>query len=140
FFVNLSGATNALIGDAQAEAVITNEDALPALAVNDVTVAENSGNAVFTVSLTNPSDQQVTVVVATADGTAVAAGDSASGGNDYQAITAATLTFLPGQTTQQVTVVINGDATFEADETYFVNLSVATNASIDDPQGQGVIT
>ena len=54
---------------------ITDDDPLPGLSVNDVTVAEgNSGTvaATFTVSLTVSSGREVTVGYATADGSAAA--------------------------------------------------------------------
>jgi uncharacterized repeat protein (TIGR01451 family) len=136
FFVNLSGAANATIADPQGQGTITDNDAQPALSINDVTVAEgNSGttNATFTVTLSAPSGQTVTVNYATADGSATAP-------SDYQAITTTALTFNPGETTKTVTVVINGDTTVEPDETFFVNLSGATNATISIAQGTGTIT
>ncbi len=70
--------------------------------------------------------------MATADGTATTAG------TDY-ASAAGTLTFSPGVTTQPVTVNVNGDGTDEPDETFFVNLSSPSNATIGDPQAQGTI-
>jgi subtilisin-like proprotein convertase family protein len=58
---------------------------------------------------------------------------------DYNS-TSGTLTFGPGVTTQPVVVTVNGDQNVEANETFFVNLSGATNAAILDAQGQGTIT
>ena len=135
FVVNLSGALNATILNGQGTGTINDNDAVAALSINDVAVAEgDSGpsNAVFTVTLSAPSGQAVTVAFATANGTAVAPGD-------YTAQTG-TLTFAPGVTTQQITVAVLGDTSDEADETFFVNLSNATNASIQDAQGVGIIT
>ena len=112
-------------------------DALRAesLAIDDVTITEGdagAATATFTVTLSGISPDTVTVDYATADGTAVAPGDySAAGG---------TLTFLPGETTQTVTVDVNGDALDEEDETYTVELSNATNATIEDGTGLGTIT
>ena len=74
----------------------------------------------------------MTVIYATGDGTAVA-------GSDYVAA-AGTVTFNPGITTQTVTVRVNGDTTFEANETFTVNLSGATNAAIVGGTGTGTIT
>src|SRR2546428_692986 len=94
------------------------------MSINDVSVTEgNSGtsNATFTVSLTNPSSAAVTVDYATADGTALA-------GSDYVAASGS-LTFAPGETSQSVMVVINGDVTVEPDETFSVNLSKIGRAS-----------
>ena len=109
--------------------------ATPSLAINDTSVAEgNAGTttAAFTVTLTPASAKTVTVEYATADGTAtVADGDYAS--------TSGTLTFNPGDTSKPVNVTVNGDTKYEADETFFVNLSRPTNATLADGQGQGTI-
>src|SRR5262249_35111374 len=75
----------------------------------------------------------VTVQYATANGTATAPAD-------YTAIPLTTLTFNPGQTTKTVTVAVNGDMLDEANETFVVNLSAPTNATIADNQGVGTIT
>mgnify|MGYP001275829262 CR=1 FL=1 len=108
-----------------------------ALSINDVAVTEGNTpgtvNADFTVSLSVPSTQTVTVQYATANGTATAPGD-------YTAIALTTLTFTPGVTTQPVTVVVQGDQLDELDETFNVTLSGATNATITDATGVGTIT
>ncbi len=107
----------------------------PALSINDITLTEgNSGTttATFTVSLSKASAQTVTVNYATADGTATA-------GTDYQ-LTSGTLSFAPGQTTQSVRVQVNGEKVLEENESFFVNLSNPTNATISDAQGKGTIT
>jgi hypothetical protein len=64
----------------------------------------------------------VTVNYATANGTATA-------GSDYVA-KAGTLTFAPGTTSQTITVTVNGDILIEANETFSVNLSSPTNATL----------
>jgi hypothetical protein len=51
-----------------------------------------------------------------------------------------TVTFTPGQTSQPVSVTINGDTAFEPNEAFNVNLSGATNATIADNQAVGTIT
>ena len=137
YFVNLSNPTNATIADGQGLGTILNNDgvATPSLSINDVTVTEgNSGTviAAFTVTLSASSTQTVTVQFATADGTATTAG------SDY-VTNSGTLTFTPGQTTQTVNVTVNGDTTVEANETFLVNLSNPTNATIADSQGVGTI-
>lgn len=135
FFVNLSNPTGATIADAQALGTILNDDGVPSLSINDASVTEgNSGtaNATFTVTMSQASNVQVTVQYATADGTAKAPGD-------YTAIVPSVLTFAPGVTSRTVTVQVNGDTLFEQNETFFVNLSNAVNATIADNQGQGTI-
>ena len=134
-FVNLSNPTNATLADAQGQGTITNDDATPSLAVNDAAIAEgNSGTKTLnlTVSLSNPSSQAITVAYATANGTA-------SAGSDYVAANG-TLSFAAGETSKTVAVTINGDVLNEANETFAVNLSAPTNATIGDGQGTGTIT
>jgi hypothetical protein len=107
---------------------------VPLLRIGDVTVTEgNTGTrtATFTVTLSAPSTQPVTVAYATGNGTATA-------GSDYQAASG-TLTFAPGETTKTITVLVNGDRVAESNETFVVNLSGATNATIADGQGVGII-
>ena len=93
----------------------------------------NSGTKqfTFTVSLSVASGKTATVDYATADGTAEA-------GSDYVA-TSGTLSFAAGVTSKTVKVTVNGDTTIEPDETFFVNLSNASNATIADTQGLGTI-
>lgn len=107
----------------------------PTLSINDVSLAEgNAGQTafVFTVSLSAAAPAGgVSVNYATADGTATA-------GSDYTAASG-TLTIPEGSTTATLTVQVNGDTDSEPDETFFVNLSDATGASIGDAQGLGTI-
>ena len=93
--------------------------------IGNVSLAEgNSGTTAvtFTVSLSTASGLPVTVNYATADGTAKALGDYAATGG--------TLTFAPGETTKTIVVAVVGDATYEANETFFLNLSGPANASL----------
>ena len=104
------------------------------LSVNDVSVTEGDTgtvNATFTVALSAAAAQTVTVQYATADGTAVA-------GADYTA-SSGTVTFPPGTVSQPVSVPVLGDLLDEDDETFTVNLSNPTNATIADSQGVGTI-
>jgi subtilisin-like proprotein convertase family protein len=50
-----------------------------------------------------------------------------------------TLSIPPGATSGFVTVTVNGDTAVEPDETFFVNLSNASGATISDGQGIGTI-
>ena len=107
----------------------------PSLRVNNISVTEGNAavTATFTVSLSAPSGQTVTVKYATGGGTATA-------GSDYAAIALTTLTFTPGQTSKTISVQVKGDVVDEPNETFNVNLSAATNATIADAQGVGTIT
>jgi hypothetical protein len=135
FFVNVSNVAGATVADAQGQGTIVNDDAQPALSIDDVSVNEgNSGTstATFTVSLSAASGQTVSVNYATADGTATA-------GSDYVA-RSGTLTFAPGTTAQGVAITVNGDTAVEPSETFSVGLSGASNASIARATGTGTIT
>ncbi|MGV9009922.1 putative Ig domain-containing protein [Brevundimonas sp.] len=134
FFVNVSNVSGAVVVDAQGRGTIQNDDAAPTLSINDVTLVEgNSGfsNAVFTVTLSAASAQNVTVIYASSNGTATA-------GTDYAAASG-TLTFAPGVLTQTISPAVLGDTEVEADETFAINLSGAINATIADGAGQGTI-
>jgi hypothetical protein len=106
---------------------------VPAVSIGDVTLTEgNTGTraATFTVTLSVASTQPVTIAYATSNGTA-------SAGTDYQAASG-TLIIPAGQTTGTITVLVNGDRIGEPNETFFVNLSSPSNATVAD--GQGVAT
>jgi Tol biopolymer transport system component len=107
----------------------------PQISIADTTVNEgNSGTseATFDVTLSEASTNAVTVDYATDD-------DTATQPEDYQQ-TQDTLTFGANQTTATVTVLVSGDTADEPDETFFVNLSNPTNATISDAQATGTIT
>ncbi len=134
FFFNLSNPTNAIMADSGGIGAINNDDPVPSISINDVSVTEgNAGttNANFTVSLSNPSSGMITVDYATGNSTATA-------GSDFVGAVA-TVVFNPGQTTRPISIAINGDTVFEQNETFTVNLSGASLATITDTQGVGTI-
>ncbi|HEX6711855.1 MAG TPA: Calx-beta domain-containing protein [Thermoleophilaceae bacterium] len=142
FDLNLTvAAGNAAIADGQGVGTIVNDDqpvtAPPVrISVDDVSVAEGDAGQTelrFTVSLDQAQPGgRVVVDYATADGSATAPGDYAADSGS--------LTFAAGDTTQTVTVQVNGDTTAESDETFGVNLSnVVGNATIADATGVGTI-
>ncbi len=135
FFVNLSGTTFATIEDGKATGTITDDDGVPTISISDQSVTEgNSGTKVieFTVNLSSAATENVTVNFATADGSAIA-------GTDYVAKTG-TVTFAPGVTSQKIQITINGDTVVEGDETFVVNLTNPSGATIADAQATGTIT
>ena len=88
------------------------------MSIGDVEVAEgNSGvtNAVFTVTLSAPATQTVTVVYATEDSYTPYTSDYVP--------TTGTVTFAPGQTTKSITVPVYTDTLDESDESFYVRLS-----------------
>jgi hypothetical protein len=135
FLVSLNEPVNAILGSPSPHTVaIVDDDALPSLAVSDVTVAEGAAGmttATFEISLSAPSDRTVAVSWRTRDGTA-------SEGSDYLA-GSGTVTFAAGVTARTVAVSVVGDTRFENDETFFVDLSEPVDATIADGEGQGTI-
>ncbi len=138
FFINLINPTNATIGNAQGTVTITNDDAQPALVINNASVTEgNSGTSTVTVnvSITGTSAGTVSVDYFTSDNTATLAG------SDY-ITTSNTLTWNSGDTTDKTfTVTVNGDTIDEGvSESFYVNLINPTNATIATGQGQATVT
>ncbi|BCM94044.1 hypothetical protein IAD21_05940 [Abditibacteriota bacterium] len=106
--------------NATATVTIVNDDADPTLTIGTASVREgDSGtvNLVFPVTIDADSEQTLTVQYATADGNSATASQNATiADNDYVA-TSGTLTFAPGDRSQNITVAVNGDLNIESDET-----------------------
>jgi hypothetical protein len=142
FSVKITSVENArvLMKQSQAVATITNDDPVPTISIDDVTLAEGTRQGtvgtttrfVFTVALSNPSFRKITVNYATANGTATVAD------KDFQAKTG-TLVINPGALTGKIVVLVNADVKVEEDETFFVNLSRPVYATIGRSQGLGTI-
>jgi ELWxxDGT repeat protein len=106
----------------------------PTVSIGNVTLKDGtSGTTKFplVVTLSSASPQKVTVLYATANGTAVAPGD-------YTAA-AGTLTILPGQTQATVTVLVRGNKPYQTDKNFSVNLSGASGAVIGTATGAATI-
>jgi hypothetical protein len=134
FGIALSNPANATVGDGSGVGTITDDDPTPALVVADASLTEgNAGTKTmtFTVTLSDVSSRTVTVAWATADDVAVAP-------SDYTA-TGGTLTYTPGQTSKTVDVTTKGDIVAELDETFLLELSIPTNATIGDGRASGTI-
>ena len=136
FTLTLSNPTGgAVLGSTTSANLLIQDNEDPTLSINNVSVPEgNSGttNATFTVTLSDPITELVTVNFGTV------AGGTATLGNDYQP-TSGTLTFNPGETSKPISVIVSGDTTNEPDETFFVSLSNPSNATISKAQGIGTI-
>ncbi len=111
---------------------------LAALSINDVSVVEgNAGTvtATFTVSLSSPAGAGgVSFDIATANNTATTAN------NDYVSNSLTGQTIAAGNSSYNFSVTVNGDITSEANETFFVNVTNVTGATVGDGQGIGTIT
>ena len=138
FALNLSNPQNGVIADAQGRATVISEEAPFFVYARDVGVTEgNSGlkTVSFTLALSAapPAGQNVSVKVATSNGSAVAPGD-------YTALALTTKTFGAGVSNMPVVVTIKGDTTVEPNETLNLNLSApSVNAVIADPQAVATI-
>lgn len=108
------------------------------LTISDVT--ENEGQSgpttyTFTVSLSVPAGPGgVTFDIATQNNTATTAN------NDYVQKSLTGQTIAAGNSTYTFDVLVNGDNTFEPDETFFVNITNVTGGIVSDGQGLGTIT
>ena len=137
FHVFLTTPINALISDGKGVGTIVDNDAPPAITISDTTVIEGTSFqdqtlAVFNVTLNAPSEKAVSAQVTLQAGTALA-------GIDYFDFPTS-VNFAPGSVSATISVPIVRDNIFEPDETFFVNLSNPTDATIADGQAQGTIT
>nr|WP_167597828.1 Ig-like domain-containing protein [Leeuwenhoekiella sp. ZYFB001] len=112
--------------------ITDNPDDLPEVSISDVTVAEGS-EAVFVVSIDNPSTEDVVVDVVTVPGSALA-------GDDYTPVTT-TVTIPAGQTSVEVAVSTLNDDLYEGEEQFTLEGTVTSgNTSNTDPVGTATIT
>ena len=135
FAVVISRARNAKLRRSRAVGTVRDDDPPPTISVRDGDVLEGSGIRVsllsFRVELSERSGENVTVDLASRDGTARAV-------EDYEP-TKRKLHFAPGETVKNVTVPIESDSTDEDDETFRVELSNPVNGTIDDGLATGAI-
>ena len=134
FFVNLSNATGATLLDYQGTVRIIDHNVAPTMSVSNPVAVETAGPTAtmhFTVSLSAPSPNVVTVNYTTQDWSAVQ-------GSDYIKASG-TLTFSPGQTSASVLVSIPGDSQEQGDHRFFLYLSNPVNATVVQSQAVGTI-
>ena len=113
-----------------ASAFIADNDDPPTLFVSPGEVDESDDGETTTlryrVQLSNPSARTITVDYAEDSGSGQK--DPATSGTDYTALTAGTLTFLPGEFRKTVDIEVTGDYDEEPDETVTVQFSNLVNA------------
>ena len=132
FTVQLSAPSGATVADGTGTGTITDNDEAPTITIGDARVTEG-GTAAFTVTLSSAATRAVTVSYATVDGTATA-------GADYTT-TSGMLTFeVNGDRTQRVEVPTLEDDEAEETETFTVQLSAPSGATVADGTGTGTIT
>ena len=130
FTVELSNPNRATVSDGTG-AVTIEADPMPELRISDAAPVAEGNDAVFTVSLSPPSSQVVTVEYRTVDGTAGA-------GSDYST-TSETLRFDPLETTKTIQVPVLTDSLSEPSEDFEVELRNPSRATLDDARGVGTI-
>ena len=120
------------IGDGQGFATITDNDGMPVVDIDDPSANESASTLEFTVTLTEPRGDNVTMNYTTAGGTATE-------GDDYEAASGQ-LTFDPGETEQTISVTILDDLDVEGNETFTLTLSnISANAVPGDTDGLATI-
>jgi hypothetical protein len=138
FIVTLSHPTNGATIDPlhpSAQGLIINDDAPPpavlSIAAQSAVKPEgNSGATPFTFTVTRSGDASGTSM---ATWSVVSAASASANGEDFVGgqFPTGTVTFAPGQTSQTVTVNVQGDTLYETNENFAVKLSNPTGASID---------
>lgn len=134
FWLKLYEPVNAAIGQTYTSVWIADNDGAPGtplLAVSDAMVDETDGTASFLVRASRPSATPFTVSYATMDG-------SATAGADYVAASGM-ISFAAGETVKTVSVALVDDKLPEGDESFGLQLSNASGATLVDASGQAVI-
>ncbi|MEM7161618.1 MAG: Calx-beta domain-containing protein [Bacteroidota bacterium] len=132
FDVSIDSATNAIVGACSGTFTIQDNDATPCLSIDDPSVDEANGTITFTVSLDAISGQQVGFSYSLNDiGT--------TAGSDFTDPGLVTSFIAEGDIDTTIVITITDDLLDEIDETFEVNLSAPSNATICDGQGIGTI-
>lgn len=134
FRLDVGTIENAVGIDLPGQGRILDDDGASTLSVLDASVIEGDAGTrslVFALVLQPAASQTVTANWSTAAGTAAA-------GADFQAASGS-VSFQAGQTSGEVTVLVNGDTEAESDETFGLQLTQPQNAQIGDGQGLGTI-
>jgi hypothetical protein len=114
-----------------APAVAFTPPTIPSLSINDVSVNEGDTVATFTVVLSAPASQMVSVNYVSSNG-------SATAGSDYSSVSG-TLIFELGETSKNITVSISDDDLDEVSESFIIHLNSPTNATIETAMGVATI-
>jgi|GEM_PF-1105988 len=131
FFVNLSNAVNAQITVPSGTATIVDNEVAPTVTVGDVSVLEDAGYAVFTVSQSGVSSTSTNFWVGLTNGTATLGSDYGSaveisndGGSTWTTTTNGSIP--AGSTNVLVRVPITDDTIDELDETFSLSINVTS--------------
>jgi len=100
----------------------------PVLSIDSISVHENDGNAVLTVSLSNPRTCDVSFTVNTADNSALVS-------SDYTSINNVVYTIPGGSGSVTISVPVTNNTIYEPTENFYVNLSNPDHGAISVFQG-----
>ena len=140
FTVTITGdslPTGITITDSSADGTITDKD-MATITIADADAVNEGESAEFTVTLSKPVSQDVSLTWSTADGTAASP-------TDYTAVMSGTASFATSSTTTRITVDTVDDDVVEPDETFTVTLSapmggLPERVTITDDSAEGTIT
>ncbi len=132
FSLQIDEPSNAIIGDGISILTILDDDALPTLSVSDETVSEDAGTVEVTISLNTESGRDVSFDYETVD-------NSATAGEDYTSNTGSA-TISAGDTSTTVSIAILNDDLGELEESFHLEISNPTLATIDNDTGVIAIT
>jgi Ca2+-binding RTX toxin-like protein len=132
FTVILSGATGATLGAATASGIIRNDDvnAISIAAPVVGTLDEGAGGGIPVVfTVTRSGDVSA---AASASWTVAGSGTNAANATDFVGgvLPSGTVSFAAGETSRTITVMIAGDLSVEADESFTVTLSAPVGATL----------
>lgn len=132
FNITISGNMPATITDGSGVCtILDDEGSQPSLYVYNTTINESNGTASFTIYLDEAASSNVSGTYSTSNG-------SATSGNDYIS-KSGTFLIPQGSTSTSVDITLISDGDIEQNETFYLNLSSATNANIADNQGRCTI-
>ena len=134
--VVLHDPANATLGKSRATVTIEDNDR-PLVTVDDLSVAEGAGEAVFTVELHAPGVYDASVRYRTV---VHASGDAAATPDEDYAVTTGTLDISAGTESVTVSVPIADDNTDEADETFILELYEPKVLTLEKASAVGTIT
>ncbi|HWS90718.1 MAG TPA: Calx-beta domain-containing protein [Pyrinomonadaceae bacterium] len=134
FLVKLRNPVGAFLGDDTGVGTIVNDDPLPSVSVGDLSLLEGQSGLTlmfFQLNLSSPTAVPIQFRVRTV-------GNTATPDEDFIAFdTLSSADSISGNTS--IIVPVFGDTITEATETFFVDISELTNATVDDPRGVGTI-
>lgn len=135
FEIEITSNTNVELSKTVQVITIKDDDELPRLSINDVTIDEldNANNPMkFLLTLSNASSKTVTVKLNVDENTTI-------NGVDYERIDNQLITFLPNEIQKEIIVNSIGEYTAEEEESFVLELSSAMNADISKSKGIGTI-